>query len=270
MAAPINLVTLRPGLVLNQLAAQSWARMERDHGRQIDVNSSYRNWDLQARWHQESLDYNAGRIKYPGHAYAVDPRYSEHCLANAVDTDDWNKPGFLAFAATHGWIQTDKSRGEEHHLAYRADRDKHRNETAPAGTRITPIPATPDRPQGETMIYIECNPYPANQSRGNTGPFAGATYRRDERTGAWRGVSNIETLAIIPALVGAGQASLFHFDPADLQLLFALDGLLEQTALPVNAPQWGSAHTTLSGLGAPTGRRIFPGTVGPLGQWHTI
>lgn len=154
MAAPINLVTLRPGLVLNQLAAQSWARMERDHGRQIDVNSSYRNWDLQARWHQESLDYNAGRIKYPGHAYAVDPRYSEHCLANAVDTDDWNKPGFLAFAATHGWIQTDKSRGEEHHLAYRADRDKHRDETAPAGTRITPIPATPNKPKEDDFVKI--------------------------------------------------------------------------------------------------------------------
>jgi hypothetical protein len=133
MAAPA-LVTVRPGVTLNPLAGASFMRWERDRKARIDVNSSYRDWDTQERWHNESLAYNAGRIPYPGHAYAVDPRYSEHCLGNALDTDDWNRPGFLGEAAEYGWIQTDKSRGEEHHLAYRADRDKHRNDLTPAGS----------------------------------------------------------------------------------------------------------------------------------------
>jgi hypothetical protein len=136
MATP-ELDTIRPGVAFNPLAGASFRRFERDRGR-TDVNSSYREWDLQERWHKESVDFLAGRIPYPGHAYAVDPRYSEHCLGNAYDTDDWNAPGYLAKAAEYGWIQTDKSRGEEHHLAYRADRDKHRNDLTPAGSHITP------------------------------------------------------------------------------------------------------------------------------------
>jgi hypothetical protein len=283
MSAPANLVTLRPGLILNQLAAQSWARMERDYGRAIDCNSSYRDWDLQARWHKESLDYNAGKIKYPGHAYAVDPRYSEHCLANAVDTDDWNKPGFLGFAAAHGWIQTDKSKGEEHHLAYRADRDQHRNDAAPASTGgKTPIsntpPAVPPKPQGDSMFYIRATTYPTGTVQSPTGPFAGATYRRDEATGAWRACTNIETEAIIPDLIAKGLAEVYPFNPFDLELLFAVDGLLEQTPLPENAATWGGGKK-LAGLGAPTGRIIFPGSeteprtalgLPARGKWHNI
>jgi hypothetical protein len=139
MAAP-TLVRVRQGVNLTPAAGASFVRAQNDLGREIDVNSSYRDWNTQARWHQESLDYNAGRIKFPGHAYAVAPEFSDHCKGLAIDTDDWNKPGFLAFMAARGWIQTDKSKGEEHHLAYRIDRDQHRNR--PAGTGSVLLPAS--------------------------------------------------------------------------------------------------------------------------------
>lgn len=96
---------------------------------------------------------------------------------------------------------------------------------------------------------------------------AGLIYRRDEKTGAWRAVTNLEGNILIPKLVAAG-AVLHDFEPNELEIMFAVDGLLEQYPVPVD--DWGGANTPLRALGAPTGRIIYPGAPEPLGSWHTI
>jgi murein DD-endopeptidase MepM/ murein hydrolase activator NlpD len=149
--------------------------------------------------------------------------------------------------------------------------------SAPATAAAAAITPTPPTIQGDTVIYIQCNAYPTGTKQGPTGPFAGATYRRDERTGAWRACTNIETEAIVPNLVTRGLAAVYPFNPADLELLFAVDGLLEQTALPASPPTWGGGKK-LTGLGAPTGRIIFPGSetlpraegLPARGKWHAV
>jgi hypothetical protein len=205
--------------------------------------------------------------KRAGVAVAAVPGNSNHGLAIALDINNYSNPivwrWLLDHAAGFGfsWAQG-KASGEPWHWVFVG------GGFVPAAVVQVPIDTT--ALQGGGMFYIQCNPYPAGQTRSDTGPYAGATYRRDERTGAWRAVTNIETLAIVPDLEKHGLAVVYKFDPADLQLLFAVDGLLEQAALPANPPKWGPDHRPLEGLGAPSGRVIFPGSPAPLGTWHAV
>jgi hypothetical protein len=144
VSAP-TLTTLRTGVRFVASAAASFVRLEKRLGRQVDVNSTYRDYDLQMRWHNESLAYLAGKIKYPGHAFAVHPDYSDHCKGVGLDSDDWPIPGFVAIAAEHGWIRTAASDPtERHHFQYQPGRDKFKNQ--PAGVNVTPVSNNPSNP----------------------------------------------------------------------------------------------------------------------------
>ena len=131
---------------------------------------------------------------------------------------------------------------------------------------MTPQPARLPKPKPDPIIEPKEDPMLFLRSIGS-GEYAqaGFIYRRDEKTGAWRVVSNLEGNILVPKLVAAG-AVLHDFEPNELEIMFGTDGLLEQHPVPVD--DWGGADTPLRGLGAPTGRVIFPGAPDPLGSWH--
>lgn len=85
-----ELVTLRPGLTLEKLAAESWSRMEQAKGSQLDVNRSTVPRDVQMSMYKAWNAYANGAGPKPNHGRAIHPDYSWHCvpIARAVDTDD--------------------------------------------------------------------------------------------------------------------------------------------------------------------------------------
>lgn len=116
----------------------------------------------------------------------------------------------------------------------------------------------PNKPKDKDMpVYITAT---------SDGTYAkkGHTYVRDG--GSWSGVTNLEGGIFAPLY--APVAGGIRFAGTDLDLMFAVDGLLEQIVVPATAPGWGPTKTPLIGLGARTGRVIFPGSPGKLGQWH--
>lgn len=139
------IVTLRPGVQFTPAAGASFRRLEADLGRQVDVNSTYRPWDTQMGMHLAWTAYANGRGPKPWHSRAVHPKYSIHCQGNALDSDDWTTPGFVALAAEHGWIRTAASDPtERHHFEYQSWRDQHINEPAPAGGSEDDMPLNAD------------------------------------------------------------------------------------------------------------------------------
>jgi D-alanyl-D-alanine carboxypeptidase len=205
--------------------------------------------------------------KRAGVAVAAVPGTSNHGLAIALDINNYSNPKVWQWLLDHAagfgfsWAQG-KASGEAWHWVFVG------GGFVPAATSTTPISTTPPRIQGDNMgIYLRVK-------AGAVGPFAkfiGATYRRDERTGAWRGIANHEGLVIVPDLVAKGQASLYDMPAKDVEQFFAIDGLLEQDVLDSEktAP-FGDGKQRLAGLGAPTGRIIYPGSPAPRGEWHAI
>lgn len=96
--------------------------------------------------------------------------------------------------------------------------------------------------------------------------IAGYIYSNDIG-GHWRGVTNLEGNGYILPLSAAGKLNLVQFNGNDLELVFATAGLWEQIPLDANAPIWSSG-LRLAGLGPLTGRLIYPGAAGAIGQWH--
>ena len=136
MSAP-TIITIRPGVAFAPPAAASFRRLERALGRQVDVNSTYRDWDLQLRMYNDWRAYVDGTGPRPAHSRAIHPKYSKHCQGLALDSDDWRTPGFIPLAEEHGWIRTAASDPtERHHFEYQWWRDQHRNDPAPAGHTI--------------------------------------------------------------------------------------------------------------------------------------
>ena len=144
-------VTVRPGVQFVQGAADSFRRLEARLGRQIDVNSTYRDWNTQLKMYNTWNAYVAGKGPYPGHSRAVHPDQSRHTQGAALDSDDWATPGFIPLAAEYGWVRTAANDPtERHHFEYQWWNDKHRNEPVPSG-RAT-APATPE--EEDTMLVL--------------------------------------------------------------------------------------------------------------------
>lgn len=124
-----TLVTLRPGLTLEAGAAASWARMEAERGRPLDVNRATVSRADQFEKYYAYLAYKAGRG--PWAPLALHPDDSWHCYptARAVDTDD---DAWIRAHPDHGWRFVVKD--EKWHAQYYPNLDKHRNDPAPAGT----------------------------------------------------------------------------------------------------------------------------------------
>lgn len=146
--APV-LEYVRDRVTLTPPAAASFRRVERELGRQMDVNRTYADYATQLRMFNAWNCYVAGRCPHPGHSRALHPDDSVHCRAEALDSDDWSTPGFVALMARHGWIRTAANDPtERHHFEYQWWRDQHRNDPAPT----TPTTPTPD------LEEIEMNP----------------------------------------------------------------------------------------------------------------
>ncbi|MGX9346390.1 hypothetical protein [Microbacterium sp. KNMS] len=120
---------VRDGVGFTPPAAASFRRLEADLGRQVDVNSTFRDPATQDAMYRAWQDYVNGRGPYPGHSRALPASESVHCQGEALDSDDWTTPGFIALAAEHGWIRTAAwDPTEQHHFEYQASRDEHRGE----------------------------------------------------------------------------------------------------------------------------------------------
>lgn len=137
MSAPVTVV-IRPGAEFEAAAARSFRRANAAwrarSGRDIDVNSTYREWALQLSMYHAWQAWVAGTGPKPNHSRAVHPDYSSHSLGLGLDSDDWATAGFIPLLLEHGWVRTAASDPtERHHFEYQAWRDTHRNDPAPAG-----------------------------------------------------------------------------------------------------------------------------------------
>lgn len=147
MPAP-TILWIRAGVGFTAAAAASFSRAEASWGRRIDCNSSYRDYYTQLSMYLAWNAYVAGTGPYPGHSRAIHPDYSKHCQGLALDSDDWQTPGFIAHMADHGWIRTAASDPtERHHFEYQSWRDNHRNEPAGSGGTEFEMPLTSDEIQ---------------------------------------------------------------------------------------------------------------------------
>lgn len=138
---------IRPGVGFTSAAAASFRRAEADWGRLIDSNSTHRDYAKQLSMWRAWQAYVAGTGPHPGHSRALHPDKSKHCLGEALDSDDWATPGFIAFMEERGWIRTAANDPtERHHFEYQWWRDQHRNRPASGGSAELPItePAVPE------------------------------------------------------------------------------------------------------------------------------
>lgn len=123
----MNLVTLRPGVAFERDAAASWARMEAERGRPLDVNRSTVSRAEQQEKRDAYLAYLDRRG--PWAPRALDPDDSWHCepKARAADTDD---DEWIRAHPDHGWRFVVED--EKWHAQYYPQLDKHRGEGIPA------------------------------------------------------------------------------------------------------------------------------------------
>ncbi len=147
MSAP-TIIWIRPGVGFVASAADSFLRLETRLGRQIDSNSTYRDYDTQMGMYLAWQAWVNGTGPRPNHSRAIHPDYSVHCQGKALDSDDWRTPGFNELAAEYGWIRTAANDPtEQHHFEYQSWRDQHIKEGAPAAAGVTiaaqPIPEPP-------------------------------------------------------------------------------------------------------------------------------
>jgi len=114
-------------------AAASIARIDAQIGRPLDINSAWRDPELQDRMYEAWIAYIDGRGPKPDHGRALPSWSSVHCKGRAIDTDDQDLGRVLN---DHGWLRT--ASDEPWHYEYFAHRDNHRN--APAGGNATQLP----------------------------------------------------------------------------------------------------------------------------------
>lgn len=145
----MSLVTIRPGVAFRDDAAASFRRLERDLGRQADVNRTTDSYDLQLGLYNAYQAYLAG--KGPWAPLALHPDKSNHVYKPATNTGGtaWDTDDRDAKLAEHGWIADVPT--EPWHRDYIASRDQHRNDPAPASTPTAPATHTPTYPQEEDM-----------------------------------------------------------------------------------------------------------------------
>ncbi|QWY84605.1 endolysin [Microbacterium phage Footloose] len=151
--------TVRPGVQFTAEAAAAFRRAEaqvrREFGRAIDVNSTWRNWDIQLSMYNAWQSFIKGRGPYPGHSKALHPAdpLAFHTKGTALDSDDWVNPRIVAILAENGFIRNRLYvANENHHFEYIRDRDK--NYGAPAGGGSSrPAATSDDQEEDEVMGY---------------------------------------------------------------------------------------------------------------------
>lgn len=116
-------------------ASASIARIDAQIGRPLDINSAWRDPELQDRMYEAWSAYIDGRGPKPNHGRALPSWSSVHCKGFAIDTDD---TALARILNDHGWFRT--ASDEPWHYEYFEHRDYHRNE--PAGGDAVPFPDT--------------------------------------------------------------------------------------------------------------------------------
>lgn len=150
---------------LSPSAAASLRRVDAQRGKTTPVNwagrSEAEQFDLVKKYYVRA---SSGEFKYDGswwrkkpgsRVVVARPTTSPHEPGNAVDTDEYTVPGFVALMAEHGWIRTLKS--EPWHFVYFASRDKHRNDPVPpaeGGASTGGSAATSKETDMDCMILI--------------------------------------------------------------------------------------------------------------------
>lgn len=131
---------------LAPVPAASVARIDAQLGRPADINSAWRDPELQQQLYDAWIAYSrylAGGPWAPKAPRALPPRESVHCDGEAADSDDWYNAAAAAIWRDNGWRQTarvivngrpDPNRDEPWHGEHFLNLDNHRNDPAPAGT----------------------------------------------------------------------------------------------------------------------------------------
>ena len=124
------IVTVRPGVQFTPDAANAFQRAEAqvqaERGRNIDVNSTYRDWNLQLGMFNAWQAYLAGG-PYPGHSKALHPDdpLAFHTKGTALDSDDWTDARIVQILAENGFIRNRLYvPNEKHHFEYIRSEDK--------------------------------------------------------------------------------------------------------------------------------------------------
>ena len=138
MGGPV-IETIRPGVQFVPEAARAFrraeARVRAEFGRDIDVNSTYRDWDTQLAMYNAWQAYVSGRGPHPGHSKALHPDdpLAFHTKGLALDSDDWTNQRIVQILAEHGFIRNRLYvPNENHHFEYLRDHDKHINDPVPS------------------------------------------------------------------------------------------------------------------------------------------
>lgn len=155
-----TLVTVRPGVTLEQSAAASFVRVESVAGR-IDVNSSYRDWDEQ---YQLWLAYKNG-----SGVLALHPDKSMHCKGLAIDT---SSVSVMRAVEAYGWRSTVPT--EDWHFDYFPNLDQHYGETpSPATTKGRKVTIVFRKASnGQILAVPEGGPYKEITSESERNRFA--------------------------------------------------------------------------------------------------
>ncbi|MER6564561.1 hypothetical protein ABT300_44050 [Streptomyces sp. NPDC001027] len=127
--------TIRPGVQFTPDAAKAFRRAEAQLGREIDTNSTLRDWATQLRMYNSWQAYVTGRGPHPGHSKALHPSepLAIHTKGTALDSDDWTDPDVLAILAENGFIRNRLYiPGEDHHFEYIRSRDRRYGQPIPA------------------------------------------------------------------------------------------------------------------------------------------
>lgn len=122
--------TVRSGVQFTPDAAAAFRRAEAqvraEFGRNIDVNSTYRDWDLQLRMYNAWQAYVSGKGPYPGHSKALHPAdpLAFHTKGTALDSDDWVNGRIEQILADNGFIRNRLYiPNENHHFEWIRARD---------------------------------------------------------------------------------------------------------------------------------------------------
>lgn len=122
---------VRPGVEFTPDAAAAFrradAQVQKEFGRGIDVNSTYRSWATQLKMYNAWQAYISGRGPYPGHSKALHPSdpLAFHIKGTALDSDDWTNARIREILAQNGFIRNRLYvPNENHHFEYIRSEDK--------------------------------------------------------------------------------------------------------------------------------------------------
>lgn len=151
--------TIRAGVQFVPDAAAAFrranAQVRIEFGRDIDVNSTFRDPATQMAMHLASVAYENGTGPYPGHSYATDPKYSRHVNGTALDSDDWVNARIVAILAENGFIRNQLDvPNEQHHFEWLRSEDRHYGEPIPASASASTLIPEPEEDMSFSLIPL--------------------------------------------------------------------------------------------------------------------